>query len=168
MDITEIELLIREAFKDVFLGEGYSLRDMEEMDNWGERGSDKDLLDFPDVEIRNDWTALSIRTLDRYSSLAHMDAAGFRYYIPAFMLSVLIEYQPNEMRFSNTLDALYPKRDGLKEYTISRYALIDQNQCSAIALYLHTLPSLVTLGSGDERCVERAIRNYWGEFLSST
>jgi hypothetical protein len=161
----EIELLIKEAFNGVVLGKGYSLRDMEEMDNWGERGPDEDLLAFSDVEIRDDWSALSIETLDRYPSLAHVDALGFRYYIPAFMLSVFTEYQPSDMRFISMLSALYPKRDGLADYTISRYALLNQKQHSAIACYLDKLPSLVMLDFGDSKCVERAMRNYWHEFL---
>ncbi len=165
MDIVEIKSLVSDAFKGVTLGNGYSLRDMEEMDNWGKRGPEEDLQLFPDVETRDDWAALTIETLDRYAGLAHIDALGFRYYIPAFMLSVLNDYQPSDMRFICTLSALYPKRDGLAEYTISRYLLLNSKQRSAIASYLQALPSLVPLNGGDEKCVERAIRNYWHEFL---
>ncbi len=165
MDREAIETFIKKSFKGVILGDGYSLRDMEEMDNWGEKSLAEDIKTFPDAEIRDDWTALSTETLDRYAGLAHVDAAGFRYYIPAFMLSVLTDYQPGDMRFICTLSALYPRRDGLAEYTISRYALLDQKQRSATAAYLRALPTLVPLNAGDEKIVERAIRNYWHEFL---
>ena len=165
MDIVEIKSPVSDAFTGVTLGDGYSLRDMEEMDNWGERGSEEDWRLFPDVETRDDWAALSLETLDRYAGLAHIDALGFRYYVPAFMLSVLDDYQPSDMRFICTLSALYPRRGGLAEYKISRYALLNPKQRSAIACYLQALPSLVPLDGGDEKCVERAIRNYWHKFL---
>src|SRR5215469_15804011 len=43
--------------------------------------------------------------------IAHLDALGFRYYIPALMLSVLDHYEPLSMRVIGTLAGLYPKKD---------------------------------------------------------
>jgi hypothetical protein len=165
MNTSEVDSLIKMAFKGVDLGNGCSLRSAEEASHWGTKGVDEDLLLYPDVEIENDWSALSVETLDRYPHLAHMDAEGFRYYIPAFLLSILAEPDSSDMRFICTLSALYPKRDGSADYTIGLYALLTQGQRRAIACYLDALPSLVKLDAGDQKSIERALRNYWHEYL---
>ena len=165
MNTSEVESLIKRAFKGVQLGNGCSLRSAEEASHWGKKGADEDLLIYPDVEIENDWSALSMETLDRYPHLAYMDAEGLRYYIPAFMLSILAEPDPSDMRFICTLSALYPKRDGSADYTIGQYALLNQEQRCAIACYLDALPTLVELDAGDQKSIERALRNYWHEYL---
>ena len=165
MDTLEVESLIKRAFKGVQLGKGCSLRSAEEASHWGKKGANEDILLYPDVEIKNNWSALSVETLDRYPYLAHMDAEGLRYYIPAFMLSLLAETVPGDMRFICTLSALYPKRDGSADYTIGRYALLTQEQRCAIACYLKALPSLVEIDAEDQTIIERALRNYWHEYL---
>ena len=164
MNTSEVESLIKRAFKGVQLGNGCSLRSAEEASHWGRTEECEDPLVYPDVKIEYDWSSLSVETLDTYPYLAHMDAEGMRYYIPAFMLSLLAEPDTG-MRFICTLSALYPRRDGSADYTISRYALLNQEQRCAIACYLDALPSLVELDVGDQKSIERALRNYWHEYL---
>ena len=48
---------------------------------------------------------------------------------------------------------------------MQRYSLLDATQKTAIARFLAELPKLVELDSEGQRTVERALRNYWGEYL---
>jgi len=164
LNSSEVTAAVVAAFSGVSLGGGCSLRSAEEADNWG-RPPFTSPEAFPDVDISNDWTALSVETLDHFPHLAHIDAEGFRYYIPAFMLSVIADHEPSSMRVICTLSALYPKRDELWDYHMNLYSLLSREQCVAIAHYLQELPSLIGLDHSEQRSNERALRNYWHKFL---
>lgn len=164
MSSSEVKAAIFAAFSNVSLNSGCSLRSAEEAANWGQPPFTNPGA-FPSVDITNDWTALSVETLDHFPHLAHMDAEGFRYYIPAFMLSVLSEYDRSSMRVICTLGALYLRKDELWDYHLNLYSLLSRAQCSAIAHYLHELPTLIELEPGDQKSNERALRNYWHKFL---
>lgn len=164
LNASEVTAAVVAAFSGVSLGGGCSLRSAEEAHNWG-RPPVTSSEAFPDVDIINDWTALSIETLDHFPHLAHMDAEGFRYYIPAFMLSVIADHEPSSMRVICTLGALYPKRDELWDYHMNLYSLLSQEQCVAIARYLQELPSLIGLDHDEQKSNERALRNYWHKFI---
>ncbi len=169
MNKSEIETLIKDAFCGVRLGKGCSLREAETADNWGESGPEEDLDTFPDVETEDDWAALSLQTLDRYPYLAHMDAEGFRYYIPAFMLSLLADDDRSSMRAICTLSLLYPSRKEADleawNYHMGMYDLLNSKQRAAIVSFLDTLPSIAEIDPGDAKGIERALRNYWHQFL---
>jgi len=72
--------------------------------------------------------------------IAHLDAGGFRYYIPALMLSVLKHYDSASMRVIGTLNSLYPKKDHSWEYQMLRYSLLNHAQKTAIARFLEAVP----------------------------
>jgi hypothetical protein len=48
-----------------------------------------------------------------------------------------------------------------------RYSLLASAQKVAIAQFLVELPKLVELGPEDQKVVERAVRNYWGQYLKT-
>ena len=164
MNSQEVKAAITKAFQGVGLNGGCSLREGKVADQYGQpdtAGPD----DFPEVDITDDWTALSMETLEAYSCLSYMDAEGFRYYIPAFMLSVISRYEGASMRAIDTLLSLYPKNTDRWDYKIALYSALNREQKAAIAHYLHELPTLVELKREDQKVVERALRNYWHEFL---
>ena len=163
MKSSEVEQTIAAAFKGVSLGGGCSLRQAEEADNLGRPTAD--LSAFPDADMADNWAALSLETLDQYPYLAHMDAEGFRYYIPAFMLSVLARYERSSMHVICTLGSLYPKKNDWWDYHLNRYSLLSREQQAAIARYLHSLPMQVELDPEDQKVCERALRNYWHEVM---
>ncbi len=164
MKSSEVEQTIVSAFKGVHLGSGCSLCQAEEADHWG-RLAAAELSAFPDADIADNWAAVSVETLDQYPYLAHMDAEGFRYYVPAFMLSILACYERSSMRVICTLSALYPKRNDRWDYHLNLYSLLSREQNAAIARYLHSLPMLVELDPEDQKVCDRALRNHWHEFL---
>jgi hypothetical protein len=121
---------------------------------------------FTQGENIGDWSQVPLDELER-DSVAHLDAPGFRYYIPALMLSVMKHYDPSSMRVIGTLAGLYPKKDNAWEYHMQRYSLLDATQKTAIARFLAELPKMVELDSEGQGTVERALQNYWGEYLQS-
>jgi|ERR1700756_1064490 hypothetical protein len=158
-----VETEIRTAFRGVMLGQGISLRQARFADR------------FQDVpphlrmgEITDDWSLIPMDELESESDgIAHLDALGFRYYIPALMLSVLNHHESSSMRVIGTLGGLYPKKDNSWEYHIHRYSLLDPAQKTAIARFLAALPKLVELGFEEQKIVPRSLRNYWGEYLQT-
>ena len=48
-----------------------------------------------------------------------------------------------------------------------RYSLLTRAQKIAIARFLVPLPKLVALDFDDQKTLQRALRNYWGEYLQA-
>lgn len=165
MNYSQIQVAIQTAFQGVILDGGVSVRQAEVMDNWGRGITNKEFQALPLEENTENWMALSGETLEQFPYLSYLDAKGFRFYIPAFMLSVLASYQPSSLRVISTLSSLYPKQDTYGEHSLNQYSLLNQEQRSAIASFLSCLPATVPLDLEDQRIVERAIRNYWHEYL---
>jgi len=162
MDI-EIREIISSAFNGVSLGDGISLRQAQAIDNYGEGITDEEFKHLRINEITNDWSKVSFEELE-LNCIAHLDAEGYRYYIPAFMLSVLSHYESSSMRVIGTLGSLYPK-EKMWFYHMERYSLLNQEQREAIAKYISVLPTLVSLDRDDLVIIERALKNYWAQYL---
>jgi hypothetical protein len=158
-----IREVITSAFSGVSLGGGASIRQAQVIDNYGEGVTDKEFNDIPLHEITTDWSKVPLEELE-LNCVAHLDAEGYRYYIPAFMLSVLSHYEPSSMRVIGTLSSLYPKED-MWFYHMERYSLLNEVQREAIAKYISILPQLVQLERYDLIIVERALKNYWYQYL---
>ena len=161
-----VESEIQMAFRGVALGQGISLRQAQIIDDFRDSTWTEHSASTADVEITNDWSRVPFEELER-DCIAHLDALGFRYYIPALMLSVLKHYEPSSMRVIGTLSGLYPKKDNSWEYHMHRYSLLNPPQRAAIARFLAALPKLVELRFTDQKVVLRALRNYWGEYLET-
>ena len=159
-----VESEIQIAFRGVTLGAGMSLRQAQLADRSGDAARKPLRASFGSREVVDDWSQVTLDELEG-DCIAHLDAAGFRYYIPALMLSVLNHYDPASMRVIGTLGDLYPKKDHSWEYQMLRYSLLNHAQKTAIARFLEALPKLVELGFEDQKIVPRALRNYWGEYL---
>jgi hypothetical protein len=173
-----VEMGIRMAFRGVTLGRGISLRQAQFTDGLysGARGAhsappskqeiNTEWSRIPLDEFTSDWSRVSLDELER-DCTAHLDALGFRYYIPALMLSVVNHYDPSSLRVIGTLQGLYPKKYDRWDYHVHRYSLLNFRQKTAIARFLAALPQLVQLELEDQKVVERALRNYWGEYLQA-
>ncbi|PYT01674.1 MAG: hypothetical protein DMF63_02175 [Acidobacteria bacterium] len=93
--------------------------------------------------------------------LAHLDPAGFRYYIPALMLRLLDNYDSGSMMSIGTIHAL----DGRSPSRVRRYSELSDPQRRAIARYLKVLPTLIDLGTEDRTRLQRAFERFWSKFL---
>src|SRR5690242_13568394 len=103
-----VESEIREAFNEVTLGCGMSLVQAQFVDGFPALSMHSEAP--KQQEITNDWSRVSLDELER-DCIAHLDALGFRYYIPALMLSLLDHYDSSSMRVIGTLGGLFPKKD---------------------------------------------------------
>jgi hypothetical protein len=161
-----VESEIQMAFRGVTLGPGMSLRQAQLADRYQDAVTKASSASPGPGEIVHDWSKVPLDELER-DCTAHLDAAGFRYYIPALMLSVLNHYDSASMRVIGTLGGLYPKKDDGWQYHMRRYSLLNYAQKTAIARFLEALPKLMELDLSDQKIVSRALRNYWGEYLQS-
>lgn len=171
MERETIEAAIRAAFAGVRLGAGVSLRQADAIDHYLEGWSQAQFERLPESEVTHDWTLVPEEELRR-DNIAHLDADGLRYYLPALMLWMLDHYDDEnrpladgvDMTVIGTMGALAPS----KEFRAHHYLIYDTfsaQQRAAIALYLDALPRLVELDGEDTTLVERALRDYWGRFL---
>jgi len=158
-----VEDEIRIAFRGVTLGQGISLRKAQFVGGSRDAARNAHSASPAFGEITDDWSRVPLDELES-DCIEHLDALGFRYYIPALMLSVLNHYESASMRVIGTLAGLYPRKGDSWEYHMHRYSLLGAVQKTAIARFLAALPKLVALDSEGQKAVERGLRNYWGEY----
>jgi len=161
-----VESAIRTAFRGITLGSGISLRQAQSIDGFRVAVGNTGSVASASAEITNDWSRVPLEELER-DCIAHLDALGFRYYIPALMLSVLDQYEPSSMRVIGTLTGLYPRKGNSWEYHMHRYSLLSPAQKGSIARFLTALPQLVELDFEGQKVASRALHNYWGEYLQA-
>jgi hypothetical protein len=156
---TDVESAVRAAFEGVRLGYGISLSMAEAIDDSVDPSTIERLRG---TEPDEDWTALARDELQRADSVAHLDAEGLRYYLPALMLHLLDRYEPGEMWCIGTTAAL----DQREHHPPGFLELLSPAQRRAVALYVQALPTLVPLVHDDAAILERAFRAVWSRELS--
>jgi hypothetical protein len=154
---------MRTAFAGVTLGNGVSLRQAQVADRLSEGVSKADFDALPRHEITDDWSRVPFEELER-DCVAHLDPEGFRYYLPALMLSVLSSYDSASMRVIGTIMALHAKPLH-RDYQERRFAIMTDAQLGAIAVFMTALPELVDLEIDDRKRVTRSVENYWRRYL---
>jgi uncharacterized protein (DUF433 family) len=161
---------IVQAFDNVALGHGPSLRQMRVMDNYGcdEQGQEmprKDYVALRSLDETTNWAALTVDDLNKYDYLAYADGESFRFYIPALMIEAIARQGCEEV-----VSRLSPPKQGagLWEYHMMQYALLNDLQKAAIAHFLWYLLDSYELKldygqTGKES--EKALDQYWMPFL---
>jgi hypothetical protein len=162
-DPTAVESLIRSAFAGVTLGKGISLRQAQAIDTYCEGITKAEFHGLPKQEITDDWSRVPFEELER-DCVPHLDAEGFRYYLPALMLSLLSDYESSSQRVIGTIMALQAKPLHADHHE-HLFAILNDAQRSAIALFLHALPELVDLDPDDKKRVTRSVEDYWKRYL---
>lgn len=165
MERNELEALIHEAFAGVRLGNGVSLRQAEAIDTYLDGVDPVDFRRLPLFEVTDDWTEIPEDELET-AEVAHLDAEGLRYYLPALLLWLLNTYGRDLLTWTGddarigTLMALRPDR-----YRRQMYEAFTPEQRAAVARYVEALPRLVALRPGDAMELERAFEDYWRDQL---
>jgi len=86
-NVSEIEALIRDAFRDVTLGDGIGLYEARGMDDYADP---RRLAKLRVADEKEDWQSISARALnDCAVSLSFFDEAGMRFHLPAFLIASL-------------------------------------------------------------------------------
>jgi hypothetical protein len=91
----EVEAAIRSAFAGVRLGPGVSLQQARFIDVYLDGITEEEFEALPEHETTDDWTAIPESALV-CDSIAHLDADGLRYYLPALMLWLLDHYNDRD------------------------------------------------------------------------
>src|SRR6266511_990932 len=170
MERDEIKEAIRSAFADVRLGSGFSLRQAQAIDGTIFGHEPWHGGPHPD-EIIDDWTRVPESELLR-DNIAHLDADGLHYYLPALMLWLLDHYNDEDRLFTDgaemtaigTMMALAPPPMFAGNYR-DAYDSFSAEQKAAIASYVEALPRLVNLDYGDATEIEASLDDYWAQFL---
>lgn len=170
MSDDDLRALIRNAFHGVTLEDGMSIRQGEICDNYGKDSRGKEVSEakfaaIPLDEVTGDWAAIPLAELERYPQLAYLDAKGFRYYIPAFLLSLLESSDRCSMRAICTLGSVCPTRD-LWAHHMEHYELLDEKQRAAIALFLFHFQEHPALDEDDRQQVYLGLESFWQQYLS--
>jgi hypothetical protein len=156
----DVEAAIRSAFAEVRLGNGVSLSIAELIDEWADPAIVESLLG---TEPDEEWTSIPVAELERADAIAHLDAEGLRYYLPALMLHLLDHYESSEMWCIGTISALDQRRG----HPFGFVELLSITQRQAVATYVRALPDLVELDHEDSSRMRRAFRDVWSNELRS-
>jgi hypothetical protein len=103
----QIKKIIEAAFNGVTLDGGISLEQTKVIDNYGRGVNVEEFTALPNNEVTNNWKQIPISQLDEAECLAHFDRKGFKYYIPALMLRLLENYDPESMMTIGTLRSCF-------------------------------------------------------------
>jgi len=126
---------IESAFGNVVLGDGISLHQARALDDY-ESEAQAAVVRNLDTESR--WQDLSDEEVDQFGdALPFMDAAGFRFHMPRFMVFALTAGLNGSDSFA--VDATIYQCDfseELKDYAMLRYALLSSEQRKVIAEFL--------------------------------
>lgn len=148
-----IELITR-AFVSVERGSGLTLHEADAQDFGGNR----DEARLKDTDTR--WQDVpSEAIVDCYTALSILDAAGFRYYLPAYMVWTLNNFTSDANSVDWTIYSLLPRDP-------SRYAVFTPAQAEATACFLRFM-ARCTNGQVNEEAAQKALTEYWGQFCPS-
>lgn len=127
------EQLIREiglAFADVHRGTGISWREAEEIDCHGDA---QDRLNARRMDQDERWQDVDVSVLDAMPSAVYfLDALGFRYYLPAFMISDL----RRSGKWTSAVDDNFESRLGSREFCQALSPILSIAQKQAVMRWL--------------------------------
>ena len=127
---------INEAFRDVRLEDGVSLREADVIDSYG---NDDDRAAARESDEHDDWRRIPDETMEALPvALGFMDAKGLRFHLPAYMCFTLRRHHDSD---SNSVDsAIYSLQS--QECKEAVGALLTEQQHKAIGTFLLTCQQL--------------------------
>jgi hypothetical protein len=112
------------------------------------RPADEQLL-HPDARDDNDikslygvahWRDLSDEAVEyEYAALFFLGPAGFRHFLPAYMSFALRHQDSGAAVVGSTVYALTPSQGDLRAFSLSKFALFDDAQRSAVLAFLEAM-----------------------------
>jgi hypothetical protein len=160
-EVGELLAEIEATFGDVRLGEGISLHQADALDDYEPAGVVAAARSF-DTEER--WQDIPDDKVDQFDhALSFMDAEGFRFHIPRFMVSALTraEVECGTLGGDAAVYAFH-FTDKLEGYAMSKYALLSPEQRRTIARFLRFAASHDEWF--DARIAAEALERYWGQY----
>jgi len=149
--------LIREAFRDVSLGNGDGLRKAKSLDDYGE-GYTKERIELDAKEKAEGWQSLNAKDLDENEvALSFFDPEGMRFHLPAYMIYHLDDA-------FHVADILFHLTDVNNDHARKQFSLLNQKQRNAVREYLLFIKD--EMGENAFWCpgfeaLETALEQYW-------
>ena len=158
----EIIRSIQKAFAQVARG-SITLHQAEVIDS---DGSELDQQNARLLDQETSWDQVPDSSLEECTSaLCHLDPESWRYYLPAYLVWSIRNYQHSDaIMIDFTIYSLKPseENDLLTEYDMTRYRLLDHDQSTAVFHFLDFMAQqdeFVDAAAADE-----AIDLYWHQF----
>ena len=152
--IAEIET----AFSDVRRGNGITLHQARVLDDYGDQEKQ---LKAREKDQDSRWQDVPSKTIqDLYDACFFLDAEGFRYYLPAYMIETL-----REDRHSG-----YPVGDWIVEDICrkdrrSDLRLLSESQMRVVAKFVEFVADRWDEGWADAATAAKGLRKFWHQFL---
>lgn len=160
MNREEVIKLIEIAFKGVELEDGISLHQADIIDEYG---SKEEIEKARQKDIDSGWGEVPTDLIEQLQVLPHLDAKGFRYYIPAYMLWTLQNFDTSDSFSSDaTIYALAPSgKDKLWDLHMTHYSLLNKEQRNAIKKFLLFCSDEELWGVLDTVVAKQGLDKYW-------
>jgi hypothetical protein len=157
---------IHRAFSDVSRADGVTLHEALVIDDYG---SDAERTAARELDTDCRWQDVPDRLIEENDSvLSFMDPTGFRYYLPAYMVWSLRNYErSNTFSHNHPICSLALSESGsMRQWALERFAVFNDVQARAICKFLRFM------ASRDELIVTadvalKALDAYWGRFCET-
>lgn len=170
MDAMTLVEKIKVAFSDVVRDEELTLHQAQLADQGIARDiSDQEWFEARKRDPEEHWADIPRASLlECDASMSHLSPQGWAYYLPAFMLLALKDadipiwenWVTGDVLFRLTLDT---KPDGLKDYYLQRFEMLDVSQKQAVAGFLEYFSGREDHYSRD---ADIALRKYWCQYAT--
>jgi len=142
---------IEHAFADVTLGDGIGLWEAQGLDD---RDDERKCLAYRARDEKWNWKTVPVADLNACnSSPSFLDAAGFRFYLPAFMCAELRDEHGYGFEFTLVQ---------IDVHGGEKFSLLSPPQRAAVRSYLEFLVSDPEYGFERDQ-ITRALKEYWTE-----
>jgi Family of unknown function (DUF6714) len=157
---------IRRAFCDVSRDEGVTLHEALVIDTYG---SDSDRSAARELDTDRRWEDVPDQLIEENDSvLCFVDPKGFRYYLPAYMVWSLRNYETSEgFSHNHPIFSLSLSQSGsMRQWDLERFEVFNDEQARAICKFLRFMAQQ----DQDIVCVDKALEAldaYWGKFCDA-
>ncbi len=153
---------IRQAFAGVSREDGITLHEANVIDLYG---SDVERAAARRLDRDERWEDVPDDLIESHPSiLTFLDAKGFRYYLPAYMVWALRNLGSDSLSVDFTIYALSPSRlPGFRRWSLERYGIFNSGQATAICRFLRFMADC-SGGDADDRVARKALDRYWNGY----
>lgn len=155
--------LITAAFQNVERGDGVSLHEADVLDDYG---SDEECAAARLLDTEERWQEVPESKINRrYSRLSFLDAEGFRFYSPVYMLWAL---KHRKTRDSNVVVYAFDPmlNTDLQEHKHQKFALFTAEQNKSICGFLRFF-SMYAEEIFDREHAAQVLTGYWDQFCNA-
>jgi len=157
---------IRQAFGHVSREDGVTLHEAQVIDDYG---SDEERVAARALDTDCRWQDVPDHLIEKYpDTLCFVDPKGFRYYLPAYMVWGLRQYEASNSFsvdhpiYSLMLSEVKP----LREWELERYRVFDDEQAKAICRFLRFMAEQDE-DFVDAKSAREALEGFWGKFCEA-